>query len=116
MAASRLVLIALALLFVAAPAARADTGIRFGFDANAEPKLEARADAPGDSWPGVRVVEWRACPPDGSACTPLPDGAYGGQERCAVPVRALLSRRNPWPDGAGHGLRGGLRDGRVDHH
>ena len=60
----------------------------FEYDANANPSLSAAA-AVGQGQSGVRVIEWRACPPDGSACTPLPDSAYGKQQRCAVPVEQL---------------------------
>ena len=47
--------------------------------------LQAAAEAgPGET--AVRVVEWRACAPDGSPCTALPDSAYSQPWRCATPV------------------------------
>jgi hypothetical protein len=80
-------LTALAVLLVAAPAARAEISLEYGHLDTGDPLLLARVAPSGDE----RVVEWRVCPPDGSACTPPPAPASrvawqcpGSQRSCAL--------------------------------
>ncbi len=70
----RSILTALAVLLTAAPAAQAETYVAYGHSATGDPTVTAGII---QGWAGAdRVVELRSCPPDGSACTPLPESAY----------------------------------------
>jgi hypothetical protein len=93
--------------------ASAQTEIAFVYDENADPELHAEARG-SSGQNGTRVVEWRACPPDVSACTPLRVSAYEGQQRCPVPVaRCSLSAR-PGPTAPGTVLEAAFeRDGTI---
>jgi hypothetical protein len=80
----RMVLTVLVFLLIAAPA-QAETAIRF-WDGPG-PVFTAAAEA-GAGETAVRVVEWRACPPDGSPCSALPESAYSQTWRCTTPARS----------------------------
>lgn len=71
----RLILTALTVLLIAAPAAHADASISYSVSGGGNPFVSAVITSSGPIG-ADRVVEWRACPPDGSACTPLPETAY----------------------------------------
>jgi hypothetical protein len=86
----RSILTALAVLLIAAPAARAEISLGYGHLATGDPLLLAGVTPTGDE----RVVEWRVCPPDGSACTLLPASASrvarqcpGSQRSCELVAR-----------------------------
>ena len=52
-------------------------------------------------WRDGRILQWRTCPPDGSACTPLPDGAYVSRQECTESLRICYLAANPGPAAPG---------------
>src|SRR5689334_14520781 len=71
--------------------------INWAFDSAGDPTIVAGAADQG--WQGS--VEWRACPADGSACTPLPQSAYQAQSCTPAPGCPLEVSARPGPTPAG---------------